>query len=80
MRVHTPEYLARLEAFTRDGGGRIEQDTVVSLHSYQVARRAAGAACDAVSRVCGGKAKKRSASSARPVTTPWPMGPWVSVS
>ncbi|MEE2780668.1 MAG: histone deacetylase [Planctomycetota bacterium] len=57
LRVHTPEYLARLEAFTRDGGGRIEQDTVVSPHSYHVARRAAGAACDAVSRVCGGKAK-----------------------
>ena len=56
LRVHTPDYLAQLEAFTRGGGGRIEQDTVVSPYSYQVARRAAGAACDAVNRVCGGKA------------------------
>jgi acetoin utilization deacetylase AcuC-like enzyme len=37
------------------GGGRIEADTVISRHSYDVARRAAGAVCDAVERVLRGE-------------------------
>ncbi|NIP85181.1 MAG: histone deacetylase, partial [Planctomycetales bacterium] len=53
--VHRPEYTAQLERFARDGGGRIEVDTVMSARSYEVACRAAGAVCDAVQRVVGGE-------------------------
>ena len=56
LRIHTPGYLARLQQFAEQGGGRIEQDTVLSSRSYEVARLAAGAACDAVTRVCSGGA------------------------
>ena len=53
--VHAPEYLAELEAFTARGGGRLDEDTVVSRESYDVARLGAGAVCDAVRRVTGGE-------------------------
>ena len=52
--VHDPGYIARLEAYTTGGGGRIEEDTVCSPRSYDAARLAAGAACDAVRRVVSG--------------------------
>ena len=52
--VHHPQYIAWLEQQARAGGGRIEADTVISSHSYQVALLAAGAACDAVDRVLEG--------------------------
>jgi len=52
--VHDPQYLAHLSQFAAQGGGRIEQDTLVSDASYEVARLAAGAACDAVERVVAG--------------------------
>jgi acetoin utilization deacetylase AcuC-like enzyme len=54
-RVHDLEYAAALEAFARQGGGRVEEDTVVSPASYKVASKAAGAACDAVERVVRGE-------------------------
>ncbi len=54
-RVHRPSYLAQLEEFTRQGGGRLEEDTVCSLQSYDAARLAAGAVCDAVERVVSGE-------------------------
>jgi len=57
LRIHTPGYLAHLEQFTDRGGGRLEQDTIVSPQSFAVARYASGAACDAVSRVVQGDAR-----------------------
>ncbi len=53
-RVHDAAYVAQLEEFARQGGGRIEADTVISADSYRVALHAAGAVCDAVLRVVRG--------------------------
>jgi acetoin utilization deacetylase AcuC-like enzyme len=53
--IHDRQYVAWLADVTRQGGGRVEVDTVVSRASYDVALRAAGAACDAVQRVVGGE-------------------------
>jgi acetoin utilization deacetylase AcuC-like enzyme len=55
QRVHTPEYAEAVDRFCRQGGGHVEADTVVSRDSYAVALRAAGAACDAVEKLLGGK-------------------------
>jgi acetoin utilization deacetylase AcuC-like enzyme len=52
--VHAADYQAGVAAFCRRGGGRIESDTVCSERSYDAARLAAGAACDAVARVLRG--------------------------
>jgi len=57
-RVHKPEYAAKLHAYCAAGGGRIEEDTVCSQRSSDVARLAAGAACDAVGRVLRGEDKQ----------------------
>ncbi len=54
-RLHDPKYVAAVEEYARKGGGRIESDTVVSPKSYDVARQAAGAVCDAVERVVRGE-------------------------
>jgi acetoin utilization deacetylase AcuC-like enzyme len=54
-RVHSIEYVDRLAAFERSGGGRAEVDTVVNTGSVDVARLAAGALCDAVERVVNGE-------------------------
>jgi acetoin utilization deacetylase AcuC-like enzyme len=56
-RVHRPEYAAQVEAFARQGGGRLEMDTVVCPASYDVACLAAGAVADAVDRVLQGEEK-----------------------
>jgi acetoin utilization deacetylase AcuC-like enzyme len=53
--VHTPEYIDSVQAFADQGGGWIEQDTVVSPRSFDVALHAAGAVCDAVTRVVAGE-------------------------
>lgn len=53
--VHGPSYIDRVKQFAAEGGGRIEVDTVVSPRSYDVALKAAGAVCDAVEKVVGGK-------------------------
>ena len=50
-RVHSAEHIDRVEQYCRDGGGRIEADTLCSRRSYEVALRAAGSACAAVDRV-----------------------------
>jgi acetoin utilization deacetylase AcuC-like enzyme len=47
-RVHTPEYLDRLERFCAGGGGPIDQDTAVSAASWEAALYAAGAGLEAV--------------------------------
>ena len=56
-RVHEPGYVDRIGATAAHGGGRLDPDTVVSPASFDVARLAAGAACDAVDRVLAGAAK-----------------------
>ena len=53
--VHSAEYIDSLRRFAAAGGGRMEEDTVVSLHSFDAAALAAGAACDAVERVVRGE-------------------------
>jgi acetoin utilization deacetylase AcuC-like enzyme len=42
-RVHTPSYLAELEAFCAEGGGHIDADTYARKDSWVAARLAAGA-------------------------------------
>lgn len=55
--VHSAGAIASIKDFAEAGGGRIEQDTVVSAKSPVAARTAAGAACDAVRRVIAGEEK-----------------------
>lgn len=52
--VHTAEHIQTIADFASTGGGRIEQDTVVSQQSSLVARLAAGAAIAAVQAVVKG--------------------------
>ncbi len=54
-RVHDGDYVDQVRELAEQGGGRIEVDTVVSRDSYDVARLASGALCDAVERVVGGE-------------------------
>jgi acetoin utilization deacetylase AcuC-like enzyme len=54
-RLHSPDYVQRVQQYAAAGGGRIETDTVISEQSYDVAILAAGAACDAVQRVISGE-------------------------
>ncbi len=56
-RAHTADYTRRLHELAAAGGGQIEQDTVLSSRSFEVSCLAAGAACDAVSRVIAGEDK-----------------------
>ena len=44
LRAHTRDYLELLSAVDRRGGGRLDEDTVMSRHSLAAARHAAGAA------------------------------------
>jgi acetoin utilization deacetylase AcuC-like enzyme len=55
--VHTQAHLDALAAVSQRGGGLLDIDTVASAASFEVARLAAGAACDAVDRVLAGEAK-----------------------
>jgi acetoin utilization deacetylase AcuC-like enzyme len=57
-RVHSRQYIEAVESFCNHQGGRIEADTVVSAKSYNVALRAAGAVCDAVTRVVAGEDRR----------------------
>ncbi|MGE0606971.1 MAG: histone deacetylase [Pirellulales bacterium] len=54
-RVHSLDYAASVQDFARGGGGRIEEDTVVSANSAAAALHAAGAVCDGVERVVRGE-------------------------
>ena len=51
VQVHSSEHIKSVEEYARRGGGRIESDTVVSPKSYDVAIRAVGTACDAVTQL-----------------------------
>lgn len=42
LRVHTPQYVERLQAINEQGGGRIDADTYLNADSYQAALLAAG--------------------------------------
>jgi acetoin utilization deacetylase AcuC-like enzyme len=55
--VHDPEYIASIEAYAKQGGGWIEPDTFICPRSYDVARIAAGAACDAARAVVTGQSR-----------------------
>ncbi|WP_436715579.1 histone deacetylase [Roseiconus lacunae] len=54
--VHTREYVESIRQFAAEGGGNLDDDTVVSEKSFEVARKAVGAVGDAVRRVVAGKA------------------------
>lgn len=53
--VHTRQYVDSVKEFAAGGGGYIEDDTAVSEKSYEVAKMAVGAVCDAVGRVVAGE-------------------------
>lgn len=55
LRIHGANYVEHIANFARQGGGRVEEDTVVSELSYDVATMAAGAVCDAVEQVISAK-------------------------
>jgi len=55
LAVHDGDYLDSVADLCRRGGGRLDADTVASPASYDVARLAAGAACDATRRVLAGE-------------------------
>jgi len=52
--VHTREYSEFVQQFCVAGGGQLDDDTVVSVQTYDVALLAAGAVADAVERVLQG--------------------------
>jgi acetoin utilization deacetylase AcuC-like enzyme len=53
-RVHTPEYVNRVQQVAGSGGGWLDPDTVASRASFDVALTAAGTACAAVDAVVSG--------------------------
>ncbi len=53
--VHDAAYIERIAALAARRGGRLDHDTVMSSDSFDVARFAAGAACDGVRRVLAGE-------------------------
>ena len=53
--VHDPSYLAAIADLATRGGGQADADTIVTAKSFDIARLAAGAVCDAVRRVVGGE-------------------------
>lgn len=53
-RVHATRYIKSVKGFAEQGGGWIEDDTMVCPQSFDVARMAAGAVCDAVRQVVQG--------------------------
>jgi acetoin utilization deacetylase AcuC-like enzyme len=53
--VHSPQYVESVRQFAESGGGYFDADTIVSKKSYEVARMAVGAVCDAVERVVSGE-------------------------
>jgi len=54
-RVHSPVYIDEVWAMAKSGGGDLDQDTVVSPASYDVALMAVGAVCDATERLVRGE-------------------------
>ena len=52
--VHPASYLTRLRDVTAQGGGRLDEDTVVNEHSYEAAVHGAGAAVGAAASALSG--------------------------
>ena len=63
--VHDPGYIARIQEISREGGGRLDPDTVASEGSWLAATAAAGCVLDAVDMSFDGRAV-RSFSAVRP--------------
>jgi acetoin utilization deacetylase AcuC-like enzyme len=55
VRVHPIEHLEAMERFCAAGGGYLDGDTHVGVHSFEAARVAAGAGLDAVARLDRGE-------------------------
>jgi acetoin utilization deacetylase AcuC-like enzyme len=55
--VHPLPYVESLRQLAEHGGGKVDEDTVISPKSFEVACLAAGAVCDAVERVVQGDDK-----------------------
>jgi acetoin utilization deacetylase AcuC-like enzyme len=55
-RVHTPQYVERLQSAAMFGGGRIDPDTYVNADSYHAALLAVGGLLNVVDAVLGGQA------------------------
>ncbi len=51
LRVHDADTIRGVESVAEGGGGMLDPDTIVSPRSFEAAKMAAGAACDAVRRV-----------------------------
>ena len=58
LRIHSPDYLKRLETLNERGGGSVEADTWMSKGSLLAARLAAGAAVEAVDWVVGDRDRR----------------------
>jgi acetoin utilization deacetylase AcuC-like enzyme len=56
--VHLPTYIDSIRRLADSGGGRLDQDTVLSERSFDVACAAAGAVCDAVDKVITGEERQ----------------------
>jgi len=52
--IHSQEYIAHVQQFADSGGGRIESDTILSRHSFDVSSLASGSAISAVDHVSSG--------------------------
>ena len=57
-RVHSRKYISSVRSLAEHGGGLIDEETMVSSHSYRMARMAAGAVCDAVEQVITGQERR----------------------
>ncbi|TWU30050.1 histone deacetylase family protein [Bythopirellula polymerisocia] len=56
--VHQETMIRSLEQLAKTGGGRADADTVVGPESFDVARLAVGAVCDATTRVLSGEDRR----------------------
>lgn len=54
---HTPHLYKTIEQVVREGSGYLDADTVVSMHSLDAAKYAAGAPCQAIDLIMSGQAK-----------------------
>jgi len=64
--IHPPEYIERIEALCRGGGGMIDMDTIVSPGSFEAALHAAGGATALVDALLGPEGVSAGASLHRP--------------
>ena len=55
LRVHTPEFVDRLQGLSDAGGGYLDPDTAMGPGSFEVAALASGAACGAVESALAGE-------------------------